>query len=74
MIETRRYSRGMRARRALVVAAGLLLAVGAVLVFRAFDQTSHSASDTLRPFVLTMTPVWIVATAAAAVVLRSRSR
>jgi len=48
-----------------------LLLVGTVLVFRAFDRTSHSASDTLRPFLITMAPVWIVAVAALRV-LRSR--
>ena len=36
-----------------------------MLVFRAFDRGSHSASDTLRPFVLTMAPVWIVFLSAA---------
>jgi hypothetical protein len=39
-----------------------------VLIFMAFDRTSHSASDTLRPFIITMAPVWTIATAAAAVV------
>ncbi len=39
-------------------------------MFRAVDRTSHSASDTLRPFVLTMAPVWIVAVAAARVLLK----
>ena len=50
----------------MALAAGaLLLVVGTVLVFRSFDGHSHSASDTLRPFVLTMAPVWAVAVAAA---------
>lgn len=49
----------------------VLLLVGTVLVFEAFDRTSHSASDTLRPFLITMLPVWVVAVAAARVVLRS---
>jgi hypothetical protein len=47
-------------RRGLLGIAGLCLLVGTVLVFRAFDRGSHSASDTLRPFLLTMAPVWIV--------------
>ena len=60
----------MVGRRVLVVVAGLLLLFGTVLAFRALDMHSHSASDTLRPFVLTMTPVWIVGIAAARVLLR----
>ncbi|HKC18151.1 MAG TPA: hypothetical protein VKE27_00835 [Candidatus Dormibacteraeota bacterium] len=46
------------------------LAYGTVAVFLAFDRDSNSASDTIRPFVITMTPVWIVAIAAARVMLR----
>ena len=58
-------------RRSAALGAGaLLLAAGTVLVFRAFDRGSHSASDTLRPFVLTMAPVWVVAVAAARVLLK----
>jgi drug/metabolite transporter (DMT)-like permease len=56
-------------RGALALGA-LLLLVGTVLVFRAFDHHSHSASDTLRPFVLTMAPVWAVGIAAARILLR----
>jgi hypothetical protein len=48
-------------RIAVVVAAGLLLILGTVLVFLAIDRHSHSVSDTLRPFVITMAPVWVVA-------------
>jgi hypothetical protein len=52
--------------------AGLaLLLYGSVLVFLAFDRNSHSVSDTVRPFVITMLPVWAVFVAAARVVLRS---
>ena len=40
------------------------------MVFEAFDRQSHSASDTIRPFVITMAPVWAVAIAAAVVLLR----
>jgi hypothetical protein len=60
----------MRTRAALGVAGGALLATGTVLVFRAFDLHSHSASDTLRPFLITMLPVWAVAAGAARIVLR----
>lgn len=56
-------------RIALGAGAAALL-FGTVLVFRAFDLNSHSASDTLRPFVITMVPVWAVAVAAARVLLR----
>ncbi|HVS84255.1 MAG TPA: hypothetical protein VHD91_01325 [Gaiellaceae bacterium] len=45
-------------RRALVLAAAL---AATVAVFWAFDRNSHSASDTLRPFLLTMVPVWLLA-------------
>ena len=57
-------------RRLFLAAAGALLLVGTALVFRAFDTHSHSASDTLRPVVITMAPVWIVTIAAARVLLR----
>ncbi len=48
----------------------VLLMIGTVLVFMAFDRDSHSASDTIRPFLITMAPVWVVAVAAAIVLLR----
>jgi uncharacterized membrane protein len=53
-----------------VIAAFVFLLVGTVLVFAAFDRVSHSASDTLRPFVITMAPVWAIALGAAWVLLR----
>jgi len=59
-------------RTVLVLLGTAVLAVGTVLVFRAFDARSHSASDTLRPFLITMTPVWVVAVGAAMVLLRER--
>jgi hypothetical protein len=52
----------------------VLLLYGTVAVFEAFDRNSDSASDTIRPFVLTMAPVWAVAIAAARVLLRERYR
>jgi hypothetical protein len=58
-------------RRVLVAACSLLLLAGTVLVFRTFDRRSHSAGDTLRPFVLTTAPAWIVAIAASRTLLRS---
>lgn len=53
-----------------VIVAFALLLFGTALVFAAFDRVSHSASDTLRPFIITMAPVWAVALAAAWVLLR----
>lgn len=58
-------------RLALLIVFGLLI-YGTVMVFLALDADSHSASDTLRPFLLTMGPVWLVALWAARVVLRTR--
>jgi len=52
------------------VVGGLLLLGGTILVFRSFDRGSHSASDTLRPFLLTMGPVWLGAVAAARMLVR----
>jgi hypothetical protein len=51
------------------VALAVLL-YGSVLVFQAFDRNSNSASDTIRPFIITVGPVWALAVAAAAVLLR----
>jgi hypothetical protein len=50
----------------------LLLLFGTVLVFRAFDSHSHSASDTLRPFVITIAPVWALSIAAVRTLPRRR--
>jgi hypothetical protein len=55
---------------ALVAVALAVLVYGSVLVFEAFDRNSNSASDTIRPFVVTMGPVWVLAIAAARVLLR----
>jgi hypothetical protein len=52
--------------------AFVVLLIGSVLVFEAFDRNSHSNSDTIRPFVITMGPVWALAIAAAAVLLRGK--
>ena len=60
----------MKVRVGATAAGALLLLVGTVLVFRAFDVHSHSASDTLRPFLITMGPVWAVSIGAARVLLR----
>ena len=55
---------------ALLAVGCVLLLYGTVAVFEAFDRVSHSNSDTIRPFVITMAPVWAVAIAAAVVLLR----
>jgi len=47
-----------------------LLLYGTVFVFLAFDRNSNSVSDTVRPFIITMAPVWIVAVVAARTVLK----
>jgi hypothetical protein len=46
---------------AAVAAALAVLAYGSVLVFLAFDRNSNSASDTIRPTIITMGPVWALA-------------
>jgi len=56
-----------------VAVALVVLLYGTVAVFEAFDKVSHSNSDTIRPFVITMGPVWVLAIAAAAILLRKRS-
>jgi Na+-driven multidrug efflux pump len=56
-----------------VILAFAVLLFGTVLVFQAFDRASHSASDTLRPFIITMFPVWLVAIAGACALLRNPS-
>ena len=55
---------------AFVAVAFVLLLYGTVAVFEAFDRYSNSASDTIRPFVITMGPVWVLSIAAARVLLR----
>ena len=65
----------MRWSTAAGVAAALaVLAYGTVFVFLAFDRNSHSVSDTVRPFVITMGPVWALAIWSAVTLLRGRHR
>ena len=56
----------------LVGIAFVVLLYGTVAVFEAFDRNSNSASDTIRPFIITMGPVWALAIAAARVLLRKQ--
>ncbi len=44
--------------------------VATVLIFMAFDRHSHSASDTLRPFLITAAPVWLASTLGIRLLLR----
>jgi len=60
-------------RIALLFAFASLFA-GTVMVFLVLDRHSHSASDTLRPFVITMLPVWAIALAGAKALLGRQSR
>jgi len=48
-----------------------LLVFGTVQVFFILDSSSHSASDTLRPFFIALGPVWIAALWAARIVVRN---
>lgn len=56
-----------------VAVAFVVLIYGTVAVFVAFDKVSNSNSDTIRPFILTMGPVWALSIAAATVLLRRRN-
>lgn len=48
--------------RNLMVGIGIVaLPTVIVLLFAMFDRGSQSASDTLRPFLITMAPLWMVA-------------
>lgn len=63
----------MRTMRLVAVAlASILLLYGTVLVFATFDRYSLSVSDTVRPFVLTMAPVWAVMIFGSWALLRER--
>lgn len=50
----------MRARRVAVATCLVVLCFTSVVVFWFFDGRSHSTSDTLRPFLLTMAPAWVL--------------
>jgi len=43
-----------------MVASAAVLVAASVVVFLIFDSHSHSNSDTIRPFVITMAPAWIL--------------
>lgn len=58
--------------RIVLLVVFALLIYGTVAVFLILDSTSNSASDTLRPLILSIGPVWLVTLWAARVVLRAR--
>lgn len=60
----------MRLKAAGLAVACVALLFGSVLVFQVFDRNSHSASDTIRPFFITVAPLWAVAVGAAVALLR----
>lgn len=41
-----------------VIAAFAVLLLGSMMVYTTFDRYSHSTSDTLLSFIITMAPVW----------------
>ena len=59
--------------RILLFLAFASLIAGTMMVFLVLDRQSHSASDTLRPFVITMLPVWAIALAGAKALLGRQS-
>ena len=61
-------------RWAGVAVALAALLYGTVAVFEAFDRVSHSNSDTIRPFFITMAPVWALAIWAAGIILKRDRR
>jgi hypothetical protein len=63
----------VRRRAALAVGFALLI-LATIAVFALIDSASHSASDTLRPFLLLMVPVWTIAALVARLVLRRATR
>jgi hypothetical protein len=64
-------------RRLALAAIGLAfvaLTCWTVVIFVGFDRSSHSASDTLRPLVVTVPPAWCVAIGGAALILHRMRR
>lgn len=57
-------------REIIVTVAAMPLVIGTVLAFRFFDLGPRSASDTLRPLVLSVGPVWAAFLWTARIVLR----
>ena len=70
--EMRRGNKMKSVRIIGLIIAFTVLLYGTILVFQAFDLHSHSASDTLRPFLITMAPVWTIAIIGATILLYER--
>jgi hypothetical protein len=47
-------------RRVLPIALLAATAAATVFMFWISDHNSHSASDTIRPILITVTPVWLI--------------
>jgi hypothetical protein len=43
-----------------MVTSAAMLVTATVVVFLIFDSHSHSNSDTIRPFLITMGPAWLL--------------
>lgn len=44
----------------MVATCLVVLCLASVVVFMFFDGRSHSTSDTVRPFLITMGPAWLL--------------
>lgn len=60
----------MEYRRIALSVGGAVLLAATLVAFLAFDRDSHSASDTLRPFIIAMAPAWLLAGWAARLLMR----
>ena len=60
----------VRMKQVVLLVGLAMLLYGTIAVFAALDRNSHSVSDTVRPFIITMAPVWFVAVAGARAWLR----
>lgn len=58
--------------RALIGGIVSLLLASTIWAFVAFDAGSHSASDTLRPLVITMVPLWLAGIALVRLLVTSK--
>jgi Na+-driven multidrug efflux pump len=59
---------------AAIVLAFVALTCWTVVIFVGIDRSSHSASDTLRPLIVTVVPAWGVAIAGSALILHRMRR
>lgn len=66
------YTRVVRTIRLLAFFALIALGVSTIAAFAYYDAESHSVSDTLRPALVTVLPLWAIGLIAARVILRRR--